>query len=292
MKARVRISLLVGILLVSIFPILIRLELASGLISAFYRMFIAALVLVPYAIVTKQYKIRSMKMFLLTVLCGCIFASDISVWNISIQNSSATQATLLTNLSPVWVGVFSLVFLNRKPAFNFWVGMLVALLGLVLLIGVNVFLYLSFDLAFGLGILSGVFYALYFLVSKYVLSEVEVVPFMANSTLAASIYLAIINLVFGESFGGYAVLGWAVFAVQGVCCQLLAWLLLGYAMKNMRPTRVSLSMLSQAFVTAILAMLFLDEQITLQVIIGGVFILLGIAITFLEKPLFELGRER
>nr|WP_231579951.1 EamA family transporter [Capnocytophaga canimorsus] len=47
-----------------------------------------------------------------TLLCGVIFALDITVWNISIQNSSATQATLLTNLSPVWVGIISFLFLK------------------------------------------------------------------------------------------------------------------------------------------------------------------------------------
>ncbi len=288
MKAKVRMSLLIGILLVSVFPILIKMELASALISAFYRMFISAMVLLPYILFTKQYKISSLKMLALTLLCGCIFASDIAVWNISIQSSSATQATLLTNLSPVWVGLFSLVFLKIKPAFNFWIGMCVALLGLVLLIGVSVFLDFSFNLAFGLGVLSGIFYALYFLVSKYVLKEVAVIPFMAYSTLSASVYLAIINLLFEQQFWGYSFEAWSVFAVQGVCCQLVAWLLLGYAMKNMRPTRVSLSMLSQAFVTAILAVCFLDEQITLQIIIGGFFILLGIGITFIEKPIFKI----
>ncbi len=290
MKAKVRISLFIGILLVSVFPILIKMELASALISAFYRMFISAMLLLPYILFTKQYKISSLKMLALTLLCGCIFASDIAVWNISIQSSSATQATLLTNLSPVWVGLFSLVFLKIKPAFNFWIGMSVALLGLVLLIGVSVFLDFSFNLAFGLGMLSGIFYALYFLVSKYVLKEVPVITFMAYSTLSASVYLAIINLLFEQQFIDYSFEAWSVFAVQGICCQLVAWLLLGYAMKNMRPTRVSLSMLSQAFVTAILAVCFLDEQITLQIIIGGLFILLGIGITFIEKPIFKIGK--
>lgn len=285
-EVKVKLSLLLGVILVSIFPVLIKMELASGLISAFYRMAIAAMVLVPYAFITNQYKIPSLKYLLLSFLCGFIFASDISVWNISIQSSTATQATLLTNLSPLWVGVFSLVFLKVKPPFNFWVGMIVALSGLVVLIGYAVFYNLSFDLAFGLGILSGIFYACYFLVSKYVLEEVKVVPFMAYSTLASSVYLAFINIGFDEQFVGYSLKAWGAFAVQGLFCQLAAWLLLGYVMKHMRPTRVSLTMLSQALVTAILAVMFLGEQISMQMVIGGCLILFGIAITFQKKPLF------
>jgi drug/metabolite transporter (DMT)-like permease len=51
-----------------------------------------------------------------------LFASDVAVWNIAIQNSSATQASLLVNLAPLWVGIISYVFLNTKPATNFWIG--------------------------------------------------------------------------------------------------------------------------------------------------------------------------
>lgn len=262
-------------------------QLASGLISAFYRMAIAAALLIPYMLFVRQGKIVSSKYFLLTLLCGCVFASDIAVWNISIQASTATQATLLTNLSPVWVGLFSLVLLKIKPHVNFWIGMSIALFGLILLIGFSVFLNFSFDLAFGLGVLSGIFYAIYFLLSKYVLAEVAVLPFMAYSTLAASVYLVIINLISGEQFFGYSQQAWIAFMVQGLLCQLTAWLLLGYAMKHMRPTRVSLSMLSQAFVTAILAILLLNEEITMQVVIGGVLILIGIGITFQEKTLIK-----
>jgi drug/metabolite transporter (DMT)-like permease len=36
-----------------------------------------------------------------------LFASDVAVWNIAIQNSSATQASLLVNLALLWVGIIS-----------------------------------------------------------------------------------------------------------------------------------------------------------------------------------------
>jgi drug/metabolite transporter (DMT)-like permease len=77
------------------------------------------------------------KHLLLAVVCGVLFASDVAVWNIAIQESSATQASLLTNLSPLWVGIISYVFLNIKPATNFWIGTTVALFGMAMLVGFN-----------------------------------------------------------------------------------------------------------------------------------------------------------
>jgi drug/metabolite transporter (DMT)-like permease len=56
-----------------------------------------------------------------------------AVWNIAIQNSSATQASLFVNLAPLWVGIISYVFLNTKPATNFdWND---TLFGMAMLVG-------------------------------------------------------------------------------------------------------------------------------------------------------------
>jgi drug/metabolite transporter (DMT)-like permease len=73
--------------------------------------------------------------------------------------------------------------------------------------------------------------------------------------------------------------------LQGIICQLCAWLSISYATQHMRATRVSLSLLSQAVITSILAWLFLEEKITLQMIIGGIILLFGIRITFYNKTI-------
>ena len=88
-----------------------------------------------------------------------------------------------------------------------------------------------------------------------------------------------------EPFSGFSDVGWLVLLIQAVVCQLLAWLSLSYATQHMRATRVSLSLLAQDVLTAILAWLFLDEIITLQMIIGGIILLLGIRITFYSKTI-------
>lgn len=280
-----RIALVIGIICISIFPILVKLSLSPGVISAFYRMAIAAALLVPFAVLTGKLKIPSKKIFLLTVVCGALFAADVAVWNISIQESTATQATLLTNLSPVWVGIGAFFFLKNKPTFNFWIGTIIAIFGMILLVGFRVFVEMDFDLAFVFAILSGVFYAIYMLLSKYVLYEVEVLPFITISTLSSAFFLAILSYAIGEPFSGFSTMGWFVLAIQGLVCQLMAWLLLGYATKHMKATRVSVSLLGQAVLTAILAWLFIGEEINLQMILGGIILLFGIRVTFYSKKL-------
>ena len=226
-----------------------------------------------------------MSILILAILCGLLFASDVAVWNISIQQSSATQATLLTNLSPVWVGVGSFLFLKNKPATNFWIGTLIAIFGMITLVGFQFFINLDFNMAFLLAILSGVLYAVYMLVSKNVLTEMDVLSFMLVTLITSTLFLGIVCLITGESFSGFSNAGWIVLCIQGIVCQLIAWLLISYATQNMRATRVSLSLLGQAVLATILAWLFLDEKITFQMIVGGLILLLGIRITFYGKSL-------
>ncbi|MGB3343189.1 MAG: DMT family transporter [Aequorivita sp.] len=284
-----RIALVIGIVCISLFPILVKLELAPPITSAFYRMAIAAAVLVPYGIISGKLKLPSIKLLVLTVVCGALFALDVTVWNISIQQSTATQATLLTNLSPVWVGIGSFFFLKNKPTTNFWIGTVIAIFGMMTLVGFHFFRDLDFNLAFTFAILSGIFYAIYMLVSKFVLYDMEVIPFITLSTLTSAFFLAILTFSFSEPFTGFSDMGWFVLVVQGIVCQLMAWLLLGYATKYMRATRVSVSLLGQAVLTTILAWAFISEKITLQMILGGIILLFGIRVTFYNKKIFSFA---
>jgi drug/metabolite transporter (DMT)-like permease len=281
-----RLALICGILCISIFPILVKLKLAPGLISAFYRMTFAIILLLPYVLITKSFKLPKTKFVLLAALCGILFSSDVAVWNIAIQDSSATQASLLTNLSPLWVGIGSFFFLKVRPATNFWIGTVVALFGMIALVGFSFFLELNFDQAFLLAVLSGILYSIYLLVSKNVLTEVDVLSFMTISLLTSSLYLGILCYALNEPFTGFSNAGWFVLVLQAVICQLCAWLSISYATQHMRATRVSLSLLSQAVLTSILAWLFLEEKITLQMVIGGIILLFGIRITFYDKTIY------
>lgn len=280
---KTRIALLIGILSISLFPVIVAMQLTPGLTSAFYRMAIAATALLSYVAITGSLKVPSVQVALLAALCGILFAADIAFWNLSIQLTTATQGTLLTNLAPIWVGLIAFLFFKNKPRRSFWLGTLFAIAGIVIFIGVDVFMSLSFDRGFVLGIFSGFFYALYILLSKRVLNKMEVVSFITLSSISSALFLLIVNIVTLQPLWGFSTDAWISLLVQGLISQLLAWLLISYATKRMRATRLSLSLLSQVVFASVLAWFFLGEVITIEKTIGGVLILVGIAITFYEK---------
>lgn len=284
-----RINLIIGIISISIFPVLVKWAPVSGVTSAFYRMLLGLLFLLPYVLFRRKFTLPSGTLWLPIVLCGIIFASDIAVWNLSIHYSNATQATLLTNLSPVWVGVGTFLFLPDKPGARFWLGTLVALTGMVILIGLDTFTSMRLDLGFALAVLSGVLYASYMLISKTVLDKIDIVSFMTISMAVSSIYLFVICLIFDQPIWHFDPVIWGVFVIQGLVCQLIGWLTISSAVKQMDAKRVSLSLLSQAVVTGLFAWMFIGEKITAQMIGGGVIILIGIAITYTGRNKVTAG---
>jgi len=284
-----RINLIIGIISISIFPVLVKWAPVSGVTSAFYRMLLGLLFLLPYMLFRRKFTLPTGALWLPIVLCGIIFASDIAVWNLSIHYSNATQATLLTNLSPVWVGVGTFLFLPDKPGSRFWLGTLVALIGMVILIGLDTFTSMRLDLGFALAMLSGVLYASYMLISKTVLDKIDIVSFMAISMAVSSIYLLGICLVFDQPLWHFDPVIWGVFVIQGLVCQLIGWLTISSAVKQMDAKSVSLSLLSQAVVTGLFAWMFIGEKITVQMIGGGIVILIGIAITYTGRNKVPAG---
>jgi drug/metabolite transporter (DMT)-like permease len=280
-----RISLIIGLISISIFPVLVKWAPVSGITSAFYRMFIGFICLLPYAVIGGKLQVTSWKQWIPITICGILFGTDIAVWNLSIHYSNATQATLLTNLSPVWVGIGSFLFLPYKPSARFWIGTALAMVGLVVLFGLDTFTGMQFDKGFTFAILSGILYATYMIVSKSILNKINIITFMTYSMAVSSIYLFAVCLFTDQPLWHFSTTIWSVFIVQGLISQLLGWLAISYAVQMLDAERVSLSLLGQSVVTGLLAWLFIGEKISLQMIIGGLIILTGIAITFKkEKP--------
>ncbi|GAB3328256.1 DMT family transporter [Larkinella ripae] len=275
-----RLSLVIGIFCISVFPLLVKVTPLSGISDAFYRMSIAAVLIWPYVVLRKKWDAVAWRFWKPITVCGIFFASDIAVWNLSIQYSSATQASLLTNLSPIWVGIGAFLFSTEKPTKFFWLGAFIAFGGMVLLMGIETVVNLRFDKSFFLAVLSGLFYAGYIVGSRTVLKKLPILLFMVCSMTVSSLYLLAVCLLLGEPLWGFAPPVWGSLVIQKLVCQLLGWFSVSHALQRIDAQRVSLSLLSQALVTGLLAWLLIDEQITVQMVLGGVIILLGIAITF------------
>ena len=97
-----------------------------GPVSAFYRVLIAAAVLIPWRLAVTP-KARAVpadrrRARWTAVAGGVFFALDLALWNTAVMHTQAAVASLLGNLTPVFVGLLSWIVLARRPHRPFWIG--------------------------------------------------------------------------------------------------------------------------------------------------------------------------
>ncbi|MET3503554.1 drug/metabolite transporter (DMT)-like permease [Mucilaginibacter rubeus] len=276
-----KVSLVIGILCISFSPIFVKLAGVSPIGSAFYRVFIAWVCLVPFCVFRQKLKIDK-KQLLISIAAGMVFALDIAVWNISLLKISATVSTLIANLAPVWVGLMSFLFLRKGSGRLFWIGTLIAIAGMVVLVGYEHILHMELNAGILLAILASFFYATYIMITKNIMAGIDVFSFMFYSMLSASIFLLVINGSMHNDIVHLSLKAWLCFIGMGLICQLAGWLTINYSLRYLEPTRVSIALLSQTVFAGLLAAFLLHERLGFNEIVGSIIVLAGIAVTFLK----------
>ncbi|NHA05710.1 DMT family transporter [Mucilaginibacter sp. HC2] len=282
-----KVSLAIGILCIAFSPIFVKLCGAPPITAAFYRVFLAWLVLAPWCFWKVNLKIET-KDLLTAFLGGLIFASDIAVWNISLGHISATVSTLLANLAPVWVGLISFFILRKKSGMLFWAGTGIAIVGMVILVGYQNILNLQFNIGIVLALLASMFYSVYIVITNNILQRIGTLSFMFYNMLAASIFLLIISCWQGNNLVNFPLNSWLCFLGMSLLCQLTGWITINYSLRFLESTKVAIALLGQTVIAGIIAVILLHESLQLKEIIGSVIVLVGIAVTFLKPRLVSI----
>lgn len=271
-------ALFSGLLLIGLSPILIKLADAPGIITTFYRMLIGALALTPIFIIS-QVKAKTrlpVKGVLFACLGGLMLGTDMALWTTGIVASNATLPTLVGNLAPLWVGIGAVLLFKEKQNLGFWIGLFVAILGIGLLVAKDLFQPGATLRGIILGLLAGVFYAGYQLSTQSGRNYLNTISYLYISTVATAITAAIYAVIFKLSFTGYSSETWGYWLAMGLGIQVVGWFLINYTQGILPASVVSPTLLGQPIITALIAMLFLNERFTIWHISGGVIIIIGI----------------
>jgi len=283
-----KVSLVIGILCISFSPIFVKLAGVSPIGAAFYRVVVAWLCLLPYCVIKKKLSINK-KQLIIALTAGIVFASDVAVWNISLLKISATVSTLIANLAPVWVGLFSFLLFKKRSGMLFWIGTVIAIVGMIILVGYEHILHLELNAGILLAVLASLFYAIYIMITKNIMAGIDVFTFMFYSMMSASIFLLIVNGFMDNNLIHLSVKVWLCFIGMGLICQLTGWLTINYSLRYLESTKVSIALLSQTVFAGLLAAFLLNEKLEANELIGSLIVLAGIAVTFL-KPVNQSNK--
>jgi len=253
-------------------------KLATGVpgpASAFYRVLIAGVVVVPWWLAVRR-PLPAARELRLLVAGGIFFGLDLGLWNSSILLVPAATATLLANNAPVWVGLGGFVLFHERLSRRYWLGLAVALAGMMWLVGADAFQHLRLNAGNLLAVGASFFYAAFLLTTHRARMKVDLLTTMAVSAVASILTLLAVNLVMGTALTGYGPRAWVALAALGLISQLGGWLSINYALGHLPAAPVSVCLLAQTGVTALAAMPILGEFLKANQLVGGLVLLAGI----------------
>lgn len=119
-------ALLGGILLSGLSPILVRLSPVDPGATAFWRLVMAAVLMLAFA----RFRVRlPLRVIGAVGIAGFLLAADLVLWNMAIVSTTVLEATLLVMLYPLLVAAVEILFLKRPLGWPLVAGGLVAFAG-------------------------------------------------------------------------------------------------------------------------------------------------------------------
>lgn len=269
----------IGVVGVSTSGPLIAATAVPALAIAFWRNAMATAVLAPWALLRHRAEIRGMsrRAVLLTLGAGTLLALHFAAWVPSLMLTSVASSTALVSMQAVWAAVFARLAGESLPR-RAWIGMAVALGGVVLVTGVDVSLSRQALLGDLLALVGGVFSGAYVVLGASVRRTVSTTAYTTLCYGTCAALLLVVCLVGGQSLGGYPAVEWWKLVALTLAAQLLGHSLFNAVLRRVSPTIVSLTILVEVPGAALLAAVFLGQIPPLAAVPALALILVGIAI--------------
>ena len=266
-----------GVIALTLSPLFFRWADAPGLVTSFYRMAITTvLLLVLVGSSGKGGFSIPRKWLFFPILGGIASALDHSFWSTSIEITTVANATLLNNVSPLWVALFAAIIFREKLRGWFWFGLLAVMAGAAMVLGSTLFSRPSFALGDVLALTSSIFYAIFFLSTQQGRKVLKTLQYLLVMTATAAVVLGAVTALFGHAFFGYSTQTYLTFLAAALISQFGAYFLISYSLGRLPASVVTPTMVIQPVLTALLAVPITGEKLLPLQAFGGLITIAGV----------------
>ncbi|MGE3161483.1 MAG: DMT family transporter [Burkholderiales bacterium] len=277
MRAPALAALFCGATFIALSPIWVRVADVGPTASAFWRVALAVPLLWGIVALLPRASGASRRDGWLLAAAGLAFAGDLAFWHWSIQATSVANATLLANLSSIFVTLAAWLLWRKRPSALFLTGLALALCGVALLVRASLGFSATALAGDAYGVITAMFYAWYLLTVKRLRDlGAATLRLMAVTTTVTAAILLPIALASGEPMLPSGTQGWLV--LLG-----LAWIthaggqgLITYALAHLPAAFSSVGLLLQPVLAAAFAWVLLAESLGPLQFAGGAVVLAGI----------------
>jgi drug/metabolite transporter (DMT)-like permease len=277
-------GLLLGAVLIGLAPILVRLSHTGPTAAAFWRVLLALPVLALLRGLAAPTVPTAPRRLGGLWLAGFAFAGDLAFWHQSIRLTSVANATLLSNLAPVFLALTLQFAFGQRQAGRFWLGLALAIFGAGLLLARSLQLGGGNALGDVCGIGSAVFYGAYQLIVSRARRAWSTLDVMLASSAACAAALLPLTLAAGESLWPADPSGWWALIGLALVAHVGGQGLIAYALASLPTAFASVTLLVQPVAAAVFAWVILGEAFGAWQAVGGVVVMAGIVLCRLATP--------
>ena len=253
-------------------------------------------VIVMAAFINKGFK-KINKSYLITAIpAGIILAMAYIFQFTGLKYTDPSKNAFLENISCVTIPIFMFIFVREKPRWYSIVAAAICVVGSIFLIGNGFSILHFFDnvtfLGEGLSAIGGLFFGLDIAFTKVYCKDKDPILYVFLQLCVLTIVCFAYTFIFeGAVFHTLAFsINWLSLlevAFLGVVCTAVCWVARAWAMKYIDALTVSLLVPLSAVVASVLSIAFKMEEYTHNLLVGGLIILLSIAVS----AIFDYRRE-
>jgi drug/metabolite transporter (DMT)-like permease len=257
---------------------------APALAIAFWRNAIAVGVLTPFVLLRNRAELRRMgwRAVLLSVAAGSVLALHFGLWLPSLSMTSVASSTALVTTTPIWTTLILRLRGQRRPALV-WAGSALAILGVVMVSGVDLSMSPRALLGDALALGGGITAAGYVLLGAEVRRTVNTAAYTYVCYSTTALVLLVACVCSGASLGsGYSAPTWLKLIALTVAAQLLGHSLLNRVVHGLGPSVTSTAILLETPGATLVAALWLGQRPPAAAYPALLVILAGLAMVILS----------
>ncbi len=280
---------LVGAVLISFAPVLVKLADVGPTPAGFYRMAVGGVILAGIVLIRRGVWRGAGKGYLpLCAAAGAWFAADLAFWHRSIHFVGPGLATILANFQVFVLAAFGIVVLRERASPRLLVAIPVAVVGLFLIFGLD-WGTLDADYRWGVsfGLLTAVSYGSYLITLRQARRRAGTAEAMATiatlSLLSAAILAALVQLE-GETFAIPDLPNAGILLTYAVVVQVTGWVLISSGLPGLEASRAGLLLLLQPTLAFVWDLVLFSRPTSGIELLGALMTLVAIYLGLTGQP--------
>jgi len=273
--------LILAVLCVSVGSIFVRLAAAPALAVAFNRIFLASVVVAPFAApsLARAWPVLTARRRLILLASGVSLGVHFATWIASLSYTSVAASVLLVNTAPLFTLFFSWWFLGERASKAVLIAMAVALTGAALIAagdwGDGGAASLKGD---ALAVAGAVTMSLYHVIGRGLRDALPLPAYVLGVWSTAAATLAVLAATARVPVFGYPPRSFALFLALAVVPTVVGHGLVNRSLRHIPAPTVGLFLLGEPIAASILAYAVFGENPGALTIAGGVLVLAALAL--------------